>query len=100
MATPIGPYSPSVRAGDFIIVSGQLGVVDGALVDGVTAQTTQAVANLADRLAEYGADLARFRKPCVFSPTCQPSASSTMPMSLHSAIIAQRDQLLESQRFL
>ena len=56
MATPIGPYSPSVRAGDFIIVSGQLGVVDGALVDGVTAQTTQAVANLADRLAEYGAD--------------------------------------------
>ena len=49
MATPIGPYSPSVRAGDFIIVSGQLGVVDGALVDGVTAQTTQAVANLADR---------------------------------------------------
>ena len=56
MAKPIGPYSPSVRAGDFIIVSGQLGVVDGALVDGVTAPPTQAVANLADLLAEYGAD--------------------------------------------
>ena len=66
MATPIGPYSPSIRAGDFIIVSGQLGVVDGALVDGVTAQTTQAVANLADRLAEYGADLSAISKTMCF----------------------------------
>ena len=66
MATPIGPYSPSVRAGDFIIVSGQLGVVDGALVDGVTAQTTQAVTNLADRLAEYGADLSAISKTMCF----------------------------------
>ena len=53
MATPIGPYSPSVRAGDFVIVSGQLGVADGALLEGVTAQTTQSVANLSERLAEH-----------------------------------------------
>jgi len=57
MATPIGPYSPSVRAGDFIIVSGQLGIVDGALVEGVTTHRTQSVANLTDRLAEHGASL-------------------------------------------
>ena len=39
MSTPIGPYSPVVEAGDLIIVSGQLGLVDGTLAEGVTAQT-------------------------------------------------------------
>ena len=44
---PKGPYTPVVRAGDWIIVSGQLGMKDGALVPGgVTAQTAQAVENL------------------------------------------------------
>ena len=83
MATPIGPYSPSVRAGDFIIVSGQLGVVDGALVDGVTAQTAQAVANLADRLAEYGADLSAISKTCLLytSPSPRDGLLSRMPSS-------------------
>ena len=39
---------PVVRAGDFVFVSGQLGMADGSLVDGgVSGQTTQAVANLA-----------------------------------------------------
>lgn len=58
MSKPLGPYSPVVRAGDFIIVSGQLGMADGALVDGgVAGQTRQAMANLADRLAEMGATL-------------------------------------------
>jgi len=55
---PLGPYSPFVRAGDFIIVSGQGGMLDGRLVEGgVTAQTTQTMANLSDRLAEAGASL-------------------------------------------
>lgn len=55
---PIGPYSPFVRAGDFVILSGQVGAVDGALVDGgVSAQTTQALANAAAWLAEAGASL-------------------------------------------
>ena len=31
MSKPLGPYTPAVRAGDFIFVSGQLGVSDGAL---------------------------------------------------------------------
>ena len=66
MATPIGPYSPSVRAGDFVIVSGQLGVADGALLEGVTAQTTQSVANLSERLAEHGATLADVSKTMCF----------------------------------
>ena len=32
--TPVGPYTPVVRAGNWIIVSGQLGMKDGAIVDG------------------------------------------------------------------
>lgn len=66
MTAPIGPYTPAVRAGDFIIVSGQLGIVDGALAEGVPAQTTQAVANLTARLAEMGADLGDVVKTMCF----------------------------------
>ena len=33
-AKPLGPYTPVVRAGDWIIVSGQLGVQDGKVVSG------------------------------------------------------------------
>ncbi len=58
MNKPLGPYSPFVRAGDFVIVSGQGGMRNGALVEGgVAAQTTQTMANVADRLADAGASL-------------------------------------------
>lgn len=58
MNKPLGPYSPWVRAGDLVIVSGQGGMDDGALVDGgVTAQTEQTMRNVVDRLAEAGATL-------------------------------------------
>jgi 2-iminobutanoate/2-iminopropanoate deaminase len=67
MNTPLGPYTPAVRAGDWIIVSGQLGLVDGALVSGgVAAQTTQAVSNLAGQLATMGATLADVAKTLCF----------------------------------
>ena len=66
MNKPLGPYSPFVRAGDFVIVSGQGGMRDGAIVEGgVTAQTEQTMRNLADRLAEAGAGL-----PDVVKTTC------------------------------
>lgn len=58
MSRPLGPYSPVVRAGDFVIVSGQGGMIDGALVPGgVRAQTVQTMKNLAAQLASVGADL-------------------------------------------
>ncbi len=67
MSKPLGPYTPGVRAGDFVFVSGQLGMADGALVEGgVPAQTKQAVANLADRLAEQGAALTDVVKTTCF----------------------------------
>ena len=67
MNKPLGPYSSFVRAGDFIIVSGQGGMLDGAIVDGgVAAQTTQTMRNVADRLAEAGAALSDVVKTLCF----------------------------------
>ena len=57
-AQPVGPYTPVVRAGDWVIVSGQLGIDNGALVPGgVAAQTAQAIKNLQARLKEMGLTL-------------------------------------------
>jgi 2-iminobutanoate/2-iminopropanoate deaminase len=67
MSKPVGPYSPFVRAGDFLFVSGQIGMLDGAIVSGgVTEQTAQVVANLAARLAEAGASLSDVVKTTCF----------------------------------
>lgn len=67
MSKPLGPYTPAVRAGDFIIVSGQVGMSDGALADGgVAGQTAQAIANLSARLAEMGAELTDVVKTTCF----------------------------------
>jgi 2-iminobutanoate/2-iminopropanoate deaminase len=67
MSKPLGPYTPVVRAGDWIIVSGQLGLVDGVLVEGgVAAQTAQAVRNLGAHLASVGASLSDVAKTLCF----------------------------------
>jgi 2-iminobutanoate/2-iminopropanoate deaminase len=66
MQAPLGPYTPAVRAGDWIIVSGQLGMSDGVLADGVAAQTALAITNLAARLAELGAELTDVAKTLCF----------------------------------
>ena len=67
MNKPLGPYTPVVRAGDFVIVSGQGGIRDGAIVEGgVAAQTTQTIANIAARLADAGAELSDVVKTLCF----------------------------------
>jgi 2-iminobutanoate/2-iminopropanoate deaminase len=67
MAQPIGPYTPVVRAGEWLVCSGQLGLKDGALVDGgVQAQARQAVANIAALLEGEGASLSDVVKTTVF----------------------------------
>lgn len=67
MSSPVGPYTPVVRSGEWIVVSGQLGLKDGAMVEGgVGPQTTQAVANLAALLATEGASLTDIVKTTVF----------------------------------
>ena len=63
---PVGPYTHIVRAGDWLIVSGQVGTKDGALPDGVAAQTAQAVANIEAQLATMGAALTDVAKTLCF----------------------------------
>lgn len=64
---PVGPYTPIVRAGEWLVCSGQVGLRDGALVDGgVRAQTVQALANLAVLLEGEAASLAHVVKTTVF----------------------------------
>jgi 2-iminobutanoate/2-iminopropanoate deaminase len=66
-AKPVGPYTPIVRAGDWLVVSGQVGVVDGKLVaGGVPGELRQAIANLEGHLASEGATLADVVKTTVF----------------------------------
>jgi 2-iminobutanoate/2-iminopropanoate deaminase len=66
MQKPLGPYTPVVRAGDWLIVSGQVGARDGELEDGVAAQTAQAIENVAAQLDSMGATLADVKKTLCF----------------------------------
>jgi 2-iminobutanoate/2-iminopropanoate deaminase len=67
MAKPVGPYTPIVRAGGWLIVSGQVGIADGELVrGGVEDQLRQAIANLSGLLEGEGASLADVVKTTVF----------------------------------
>jgi 2-iminobutanoate/2-iminopropanoate deaminase len=63
---PLGPYTPIVRAGDWLICSGQLGLSGGRLVDGLRAQVKQALANAEKLLQSEGASLHDVVKATVF----------------------------------
>ena len=55
---PAGPYSQSVRIGDLVAAAGQVDISPGGTtVDGVGAQTRQALANVAEVLAASGAGM-------------------------------------------
>jgi 2-iminobutanoate/2-iminopropanoate deaminase len=67
MAPAVGPYTPIVRAGGWLIVSGQVGLDGGSLVAGGTgAELEQALRNLAALLEGEGASLADVAKTTVF----------------------------------
>lgn len=67
MTKPVGPYTPIVRAGDWLVASGQIGMVDGAIVPGgLEDEVTQAVANLEGLLVAEGATLAEVVKTTVY----------------------------------
>ena len=67
MSKPVGPYTPIVRAGGWLVVSGQVGIADGKLVSGgLEGELRQAIANLSDLLASEGATLADVTKTTVF----------------------------------
>jgi len=64
---PVGPYTPAVRAGDWLIVSGQVGLADGKLVPGgLEAELRQALTNLRGHLEANGASMSNVAKTTVF----------------------------------
>ena len=66
-AKPVGPYTPAVRAGDWLVVSGQVGIADGKLASGGTdGELRQAIANLKGHLEANGASLDKVVKTMVF----------------------------------
>lgn len=65
----IGPYSHSIKTGNFVFTSGQLGLNpdDGKLVTGgVEAETHQALKNLASVLESAGSNLGSVLKTTLF----------------------------------
>jgi 2-iminobutanoate/2-iminopropanoate deaminase len=52
----IGPYSQGIDAGDYIFVSGQVGIdpASGKVAEGITAQAERALLNVAAVLAAAG----------------------------------------------
>lgn len=67
MSKPVGPYTPIVKAGPWLVSSGQVGIKDGALVDGgFEAQFRQALANLSALFEGEGSSLSDITKTTVF----------------------------------
>ena len=64
-----GPYSPAVRAGDWLVLAGQIGIdpATGRLVDGGTeAQARQVLANVGAVLADCGVSWSDVAKVGIF----------------------------------
>ena len=68
-AKPIGPYSPAIRAGNLLFISGQVGFdpATGALVDGdISSQTDQVMLNIGTLLQAAGTDFAHVVRTTVY----------------------------------
>jgi 2-iminobutanoate/2-iminopropanoate deaminase len=68
-AKPIGPYSPAIRAGNLLFISGQVGFdpATGALIDDdISAQTDQVMRNIGALLEAAGTDFAHVVRTTVF----------------------------------
>jgi 2-iminobutanoate/2-iminopropanoate deaminase len=68
-APAIGPYSPALRVGNFLFLSGQIPLdpATGQLVDGdIRAQTTQVLQNLGELLKAGGGDFPNVVRTTIF----------------------------------
>jgi len=68
-APPVaGSYSPAMRAGDWLVLAGQVGLDpgSGAIVEGVERQARQVLANIRAILADCGAAMTDVAKTTVF----------------------------------
>jgi len=67
MAPTPPPYSPAMKAGNLVFISGQIALRDGEMVtDSFEAEVKQAFANLAEVIANNGALLSNIVKTTVF----------------------------------
>ncbi len=71
MSAPVGPYSPWRRAGDLVVISGQLGLLPGAdtptmAEGGAPDQLRQALINARRVLGEAGATFDQVVKATLF----------------------------------
>ncbi|WP_047982077.1 RidA family protein [Ornithinibacillus contaminans] len=64
----IGPYSQAIEAGDFLFVSGQIGInpQDGEIASGIEAQTKQVMQNLNHILTEAGVSFSQVSKFTIY----------------------------------
>lgn len=65
----LGPYVPAVRAGDWVVLAGQLGLdpSTGSLVEGgAAAETIRAMANVKAILADVGVPMSAIAKTTIF----------------------------------
>ena len=68
-AKAIGPYSPALKVGNMVFLSGSIPLdpVSGQLVDGgITEQTTRVMENIKALLAAAGADFSHVVRTTVF----------------------------------
>ena len=67
MSKPVGPYTPIVRGGDLLFTAGQVGIADGAIVEGgLEAELRQVFVNLRSVLSSADASLTDVVKTTVF----------------------------------
>lgn len=80
------PFSPAIRAGGFIFVSGMIGNVLGTrqLADtGITGQTRQTLANIAGVLTRAGSSLAQVVRCTVYLPDLKDYAAMNAEYARH-----------------
>lgn len=67
-ASPAGPYSPAMQAGNLLFVSGQIPLTSAGVIagDDIATQTRQVIANLKAVLAQAEAGLMNIAKTTVF----------------------------------
>jgi 2-iminobutanoate/2-iminopropanoate deaminase len=71
MSMAVGPYTPAVRAGEWLVCSGQIGIQQGQdgpelVAGGFEAQTRRALANVASLLTGRGLGWANVVKTTVY----------------------------------
>lgn len=64
----IGPYSQAIEAGDFVFVSGQIGInpENGEVVTGIENQTNQVMTNLKNILEQAGTKFSQVAKFTIY----------------------------------